>query len=284
MRKRITPELLENSRLDSHTKDICTAIAQCWPGATIEGINPAQQAERVRQSESFNAYCDAVVDDMGAMSGHRELLRAHRSRETLQQIERFQARFRHKFFNLLFRRGDCSYIDLRAISRRKTKKGIATKVAATKMVATGDAHAIDKFVHRYAGKYDLYFGVAARRKEGSGNASNCGIARALFADVDFKSTPETEARARLEAFKPAVDILVTSGGGFHCYWLLDPPCDLQRDGEKFKKHLRGLAKAMGGDIAVATPAHLLRIPETLNHKYSPPREVTCAQFGRLPDR
>jgi hypothetical protein len=114
-------------------------------------------------------------------------------------------------------------------------------------------------------------------------SADCGLIRALFVDIDFKHTPENEARARLDAFRPEIDILVHSGAGFHAYWLLDPPCDLQRDGEAdlFKKHLRGLAKALGGDIACAEPAHVLRIPETLNHKYSPPREVRLVQHSRL---
>ena len=47
---------------------------------------------------------------------------------------------------------------------------------------------------------DLYVGVATRRDGSSGTLANCAGLTALFADIDFKSTPEAEARRRLAAF------------------------------------------------------------------------------------
>ncbi len=104
---------------------------------------------------------------------------------------------------------------------------------------------------------------------------NCSVIRSVFVDIDFKDTPEDKARRTLEDFPLKPSFIVNSGGGFHCYWLLTVPVVLVSPAEEFKALLRRVALSLGGDLNSAEPAHILRLPGTLNHKkeYGHPREV-----------
>lgn len=133
--------------------------------------------------------------------------------------------------------------------------------------------AVERFLADHRGK-DLFFGVATRHDATSGRLDNCSYLAALFVDVDFKALPEPEARKRLRAFRLPSSALVKSGGGLHAYWLLHHSIDLPAEAERAKALLRRLARALGGDLSAAEPARVLRIPGTLNHKYTPPRPVT----------
>ena len=77
-------------------------------------------------------------------------------------------------------------------------------------------------------------------------------------------------------------IVIASGGGWHCYWLLKEPLDLSTERNEAYRHLQGLAAAVGGDPASAEPARILRLLGTVNHKYDPPRKVAVEACD--PDR
>src|SRR5262249_34995487 len=108
----------------------------------------------------------------------------------------------------------------------------------------------------------------------------------LFVDVDYKDFVDSRgqihdswAYAKVEEFKPYPDMIVRSGGGLHCYWLLTEAVDIREHGPFFKKKLRALAEAVGGDMSAAEAVRILRIPGTINWKYRAPlREVTLAKF------
>ncbi len=107
-------------------------------------------------------------------------------------------------------------------------------------------------------------------------ALNC-----LYADFDAKhfggSLDETLAHVRGLAVQPSV--IVASGGGYHCYWLLDEPFVL--DTPEKREHAvavqRDWVTFVGGDKAAKDIARVLRVPGTLNYKYSPPRPVTFVE-------
>ncbi len=120
---------------------------------------------------------------------------------------------------------------------------------------------------------NLYFGVATRRDGTSGALENCRHLGALFADVDFKVTPEPEARERLARLAVKPSIVINSGGGLHVYWILQEPLELPDEAAYAKALLRRLAGAIGGDLSAAEPARILRLPGTRNYKYDPPRPV-----------
>lgn len=121
---------------------------------------------------------------------------------------------------------------------------------------------------------DLYFGVATRQDATSGELTNCVHLPALFVDIDFKAIDEAEARERLARYPRPPSATIASGGGLHVYWRFPTPIDLRTDAARAKLMLRRLADELGGDLAAAEPARILRLPRTVNHKYDPPRPVT----------
>ena len=180
---------------------------------------------------------------------------------------------RHWFISRLFSVGD-GWTELRAIRRDEPNPKRRTKRA---FFPAGDLAGIESFVARFGENRDLYVAVAARRTRDNGRLKNCGTVRVLWCDLDFKETPEDAARAALARFIHVPDMEVRSGGGLHLYWRLGP-VDLQVEAEDFKRRLIGTARAIGGDEGSAEPAHILRLPGTLNFKYTPPREVSLAGF------
>jgi putative DNA primase/helicase len=127
---------------------------------------------------------------------------------------------------------------------------------------------------------DLYLGVSSRRNQLAGDLAHCQHLGALFVDVDFKATPEPEARARVARCPLPPSAVVQSGGGLHVYWFLREPLLLPDEAERAKHLLRRLALATGGDPASAEPARILRVPGTRNHKpeYGTPRLVVIEQL------
>ncbi len=128
---------------------------------------------------------------------------------------------------------------------------------------------------------DLYFGVATRKSDRDGSLENCAQLPALFVDIDAKNEVPQMGNL-LDACQCPPSIVINSGGGQHAYWLLREPLDLAEDRDEAYRLLRGLAAAVGGDPAAAEPARILRIPNTVNRKYSPARRVTVQTFD--PDR
>jgi hypothetical protein len=107
-------------------------------------------------------------------------------------------------------------------------------------------------------------------------ALNC-----LYAEFDAKdfshSLDETLAHVRGLAVPPSV--LVASGGGYHCYWLLVEPFVLDTP-EKRQRAVdvqRDWVTLVGGDDAAKDIARVLRVPGTLNYKYEPARPVTFVE-------
>ena len=135
-------------------------------------------------------------------------------------------------------------------------------------------HKLAPFVHDHLQDHN-FFGPATRLDESSGALENCSTLGVLFADIDFKTTPEVEARRLLAECPLPPSIIIRSGNGLHVYWLLREPLNLQDPGDCALAYslLGRLCAFLRADEKVAEPAHILRIPGTLNHKYTPPRLV-----------
>jgi hypothetical protein len=143
-----------------------------------------------------------------------------------------------------------------------------------RFIRPDDSSELREFLLQHVRMEHCFFGVAARRDPGQGGGlSNCGLLGALWVDLDFKTTPEPEARRSVDSFAAPPSALVASGGGLHVYWLLDEPVTLPNDAPHIKATLRRLARALGGDLAAAEPARVLRLPYSLNFKYDPPAPV-----------
>ena len=100
-------------------------------------------------------------------------------------------------------------------------------------------------------------------------ATTPGRATALWCDLDqpldLLDWPEAV---------PWPTAIVESGRGWHCYWRLSEPVDP----DEAAALSRALAEKLGGDLAAADAARLLRVPGTLNHKYQPPRPVRLREL------
>jgi len=138
---------------------------------------------------------------------------------------------------------------------------------------------ITQFKDEYS-KYNIYFGVAARRSDAtSGGLEHCCHLAVLYVDIDFKITAKEIIDMLLSNFALTPSAIVNSGGGLHVYWFLVEPFALPTDGACAKALLRKLAIALQADITAAEPARILRVPATFNYKYDPPRPVNLEAFA-----
>jgi hypothetical protein len=125
-----------------------------------------------------------------------------------------------------------------------------------------------------------YYGVAVRKAGAtSGRSEDCTLIPALFVDADFKHKGEDATWARLAEFPLPPSIVVATGGGVHCFWLLDRPLPLTATTAQTTRDLmRRLAAAVADvvDESVSEPARVLRLPGSFNYKksYGEPRPVT----------
>jgi hypothetical protein len=144
--------------------------------------------------------------------------------------------------------------------------------------------ALLKDLERWSPGLNYWVGVAIRRDNKAGKKENLLALTAAFCDVDVgtaghkgatKYQSKKEARAAIEAFPLRPSLLVDSGGGFQPYWLFDSPVELTPETIKHLEGInRGLALALGGDVAATDAARILRLPGTFNMKIAgQPRPV-----------
>jgi hypothetical protein len=128
---------------------------------------------------------------------------------------------------------------------------------------------------RRGGFTDAFMGIALRDGHGGGKANVVSLP-ALWVDLD-------RSRLELPEDVPGPTAIVSSGRGHHLYWALATAIALDEDRRRYVDGvLRGLARRLGGDVASAEVAHLLRVPGTLNAKYRPP--VPARLIHLVPDR
>jgi hypothetical protein len=146
--------------------------------------------------------------------------------------------------------------------------------------------------------YDAYFGCAKYLNASEGRvAQNAKWFKSFWLDLDCgENKPYENQAVALDALKQFVKdtglprpTIVNSGRGVHAYWTLTKAIfynDWKPTAEAFKKFCA--AYDLKADPAVtADAARILRIPETLNHKDSPPSKVDVVimsgaiEFGRF---
>ncbi|RJR43992.1 MAG: hypothetical protein C4576_13810 [Desulfobacteraceae bacterium] len=130
---------------------------------------------------------------------------------------------------------------------------------------------------------DVYFGVNPRTG-GAGKKENVHYLTSFHAEVDYgkdghKKAPghatREEALEAIKAFEPKPTIVNHSGGGFHCYWVLNSPLKVADVGvEKLESINRALSDKLGGDRGTQNLDRVLRVPGTYNFKLTDnPRKV-----------
>ena len=121
---------------------------------------------------------------------------------------------------------------------------------------------------------DVYFGVLARTyREGTARACSPNTP-VLWADIDAKTFPsKADALATISRMLAYPQIVVDSGHGYHCYWLLQQAIPF--DEAQFK--MKVIERELGADHCSDAP-RIIRIPGTLNHKDDPPTPVRLVRF------
>lgn len=118
--------------------------------------------------------------------------------------------------------------------------------------------------------HGVFFAPCLRNQK-KGSAEAAALVPALWVDIDCDDDPTLRASAlqKLHDFDPKPSIILDSGGGWHSYWLLDPPVELPDDAarQQIASILHGLFAAVGGDEEYAkSVASLMRLPDTVNTK------------------
>jgi putative DNA primase/helicase len=137
---------------------------------------------------------------------------------------------------------------------------------------------------------DVYFGVHPTTRGGSASqrATNdtVSVVNCLFAEFDVGTSNRrgefaTKERAldHIRSQHRPPSAVVDSGGGFHCYWLLDETFVIGTGGDRERVAAKQAAwvEAVAGDPGAKDLARVLRLPGTLNTKYDPPRPVQLTQ-------
>jgi hypothetical protein len=124
---------------------------------------------------------------------------------------------------------------------------------------------------------DIYFGVNPRAgREGTKQAVvQC---RTLWADLD--DIHEDQLNRRLIGF-PKPSVVVSSGHGYHLYWLLEQPQDVSGNHSRacFEHMLRSFCSGIEGD-ATHDVTRILRLPGFTNLKREPvPCEIAAFDLG-----
>jgi putative DNA primase/helicase len=140
---------------------------------------------------------------------------------------------------------------------------------------------------------NIYFGVhptaAKRATHQRARAGDISAVNCLFAEFDAKDFDNLKesALAHIHNMPLSPSVIVDSGGGYHCYWLLAESFMItsQDDRARIDRIQKAWVAFVGGDDGAKDLARVLRVPGTQNAKYTPPRPVTfvSANFAELYD-
>ncbi len=136
---------------------------------------------------------------------------------------------------------------------------------------------------RWAKEWNCYFGVSLRHGTG-GTEQHCTRVGALWADVDAKlwadeADPHAAAWAALRRFGLHLTATVSTTNGIHAYLGIAEPFGLRDPSTRatFTAINAAFARALCGPErkpdAVHDAARVLRLPDTFNHKTTPPHPV-----------
>jgi len=171
------------------------------------------------------------------------------------------------FFEALFK-GCQGYIEIRTISPDKQVKQYYYKPGDIKRLVR-ELNEAPEFKN-----INVYFGVCPRNEK-KGKEENVKEIRSLWVDLD------TGGLDVLKGFRPPPSMIISSGRGYHLYWLLDKVYQVKDRAELyiFKGHTKGLSQALKGDSSFDL-SRVLRVPGSLNLKDPEnPREVELIEFN-----
>jgi len=164
---------------------------------------------------------------------------------------------RYEFLKQLYEYSD-GKIELRALPSKKRT-----------FLSLDNLRGIDAFCAKHANE-NLYFSIATR--DGGGTKSHIQHIPAAWVDLDFKNIPQPHADKLIGECLGQPTFVVESGNGYHVYWKFKEPWGKSNIADH-EKLLRQLAVYFSGDLAATDSSRILRLPDSRNFKYKPPRRV-----------
>lgn len=127
-----------------------------------------------------------------------------------------------------------------------------------------------EFAGKESGKRHVFFGAAPRKSSATkGRKADVAALSAVWIDLDRKGrTTMAALRNKLDQFLLPPSYIVFTGGGYHAYWRLREPVEV----DEAENVLKALQLTFKSDN-VSDAGRVLRVPGTLNIKYKPTREV-----------
>jgi putative DNA primase/helicase len=179
------------------------------------------------------------------------------------------------FFNELFEPGfnsECGNIEIRTFK------------PATQSFCKSEMEAAEKAYQLCQKGIDVYYGVNPRIGNG-GKKENVHYLSSFHAEIDYGTTGHKksplhnnyeETLTAIQTFNPEPTVIIHSGGGFHCYWVLSNPVKGSDIGISVLESInKALSFKLGGDIGTQDISRVLRVPGTFNFKIPDnPRPVT----------
>ena len=125
---------------------------------------------------------------------------------------------------------------------------------------------VDKFCQKHKDQ-NIYFGIATRNGKG-GKKENIISIPCVWVEIDYKDISKEKVQEIIDKFSFKPTIIIKTGGGIHLYFLLERPVDLKRsaDARKVNDWIR-LELGEGKLDNVGDIPRILRLPDTVNHKY-----------------
>ena len=107
---------------------------------------------------------------------------------------------------------------------------------------------------------NIYYGVFTREYK-KGTADSCKTTGALWADYDGMKKSEVIQAIKAKGL-PFPSAIISTGNGFHCYWLLK-----ERITPRVAMPIiKAIARETGADPKATDQARILRLPGTKNSK------------------
>lgn len=145
-----------------------------------------------------------------------------------------------------------------------------------------------KLLRHNAEGRNVYFGVAKRRDR-RGDKAHVVETRCLWSDLDAKDFDPDDAERgkglaveRYLGYDKPPSVVVDSGNGYHCYWVLRDPLPLSdaKAQSDLEGCLRGLSEDLRADVKCAEVARILRVPGFMNLKDpARPRPVVIVEIN-----
>lgn len=155
------------------------------------------------------------------------------------------------------------YLTSFANDRNETRK-----FPVVDLILTGRVWAqVDKFIETYdvPGRA-CYFSCSTMMGRQRSKDEVAHI-NSLFVDLDFKGITEDREQIEnvLKNLKLQPTVVVFSGHGLHCYWLLEPPLNVEHS-SSCEDIMRRICAALAGDKSAAEVSRVLRLPGSHNSK------------------